>query len=500
MSPLFLRLLSAGVLFFLVASCANIVPPQGGPRDTTPPKLVSVSPPDSSLNTRVSTIELRFDEYITLNNATSEIAISPILPFPLTTEANGRRLTVRIPDTLLRDNTTYRISFGKAIQDLRENNPFSGYSYIFSTGSYFDSLALGGFVVNAVTGRRDTGAMVILHEAPASDSAVVRQKPQYAVKADASGNFRFTGLPAGPKKIFALRDVNNNLTYDGTDEMIAFYDTEVLPDTGGNQQIGLYLFSENDSLAASAAGTAPATSPRNRTGSGADNTNDQSFGYTVLADTTDIRRRTKELTSPLDIRFTRPLAAVNAARAALSFDSNGVEIEASIALLADTADRTLARIQTDWQENKVYTLRLLKGFAKDSAGNEALPSRHSFRTKRDEDYARLQVHLPSRFAGGAHIFQLLRDDKVIYHQTVRDTMVSFSRLEPGSFSMRVIEDENRNGKWDRGDLFLRRQPETVIPFNTPINLKPGWENLIDFEEQQRGKKGDNRPGATNPPK
>ena len=112
----------------------------------TPPRLLSVSPADSLLNTKVTEIELKFDEFIVVTNPSSEVTISPILPFPLTIEGIRRTVTVSIPDTLLLDNTTYRISFGKAIQDLNENNPFTGYSYIFSTGAYFDTLSLSGWL------------------------------------------------------------------------------------------------------------------------------------------------------------------------------------------------------------------------------------------------------------------------------------------------------------------------------------------------------------------
>jgi hypothetical protein len=49
----------------------------------------------------------------------------------------------------------------------------------------------------------------------------------------------------------------------------------------------------------------------------------------------------------------------------------------------------------------------------------------------------------------------------------------------------VIIDANRNGKWDSGDLLKRKQPERVMPYNNEINLRPGWENMVDFEEKPK---------------
>jgi hypothetical protein len=53
--------------------------------------------------------------------------------------------------------------------------------------------------------------------------------------------------------------------------------------------------------------------------------------------------------------------------------------------------------------------------------------------------------------------------------------------------MRIIVDENKNGKWDTGDLFEKRQPENVIPYKEGIPMKAGWDMTIDFEPRQKPK-------------
>ena len=44
-----------------LAGCANIIPPTGGPRDSLPPMLLSVNPPDSSTNITPKRIVFQFD-------------------------------------------------------------------------------------------------------------------------------------------------------------------------------------------------------------------------------------------------------------------------------------------------------------------------------------------------------------------------------------------------------------------------------------------------------
>ena len=466
-----------------LGGCANIVPPQGGDRDVTPPRLLSVSPVDSLLNTKVTELELKFDEFIVVTNPSSEVTISPILPFPLTIEGLKRTVTVSIPDTLLLDNTTYRISFGKAIQDLNENNPFTGYSYIFSTGAYFDTLSLTGYVIDAATGLRDTGALVVLYDAAKSDSAIVREKPLYAVKADGSGNFTFHGLPDREFMIYALRDQNNNMIYDGGAEMVAFADSTYFP-ADSNDVIRLSLFTEVDT-----SGNLPAQTDdklsRNRGNQPAPTTEQSTdFNYTVMVDTSNTNKRTVDITEPIEVRFTRRADSFNINRINLSYDSAGVIVEADVRRVTDTSKSNSILLSSRWKENTLYTLRLLKGFVKDSA-NEAMPGRYTFRTKQDDDYARLNIHLPGKYLGTEYLFLLLNGSDTVYHRPVADTMVRIKHLLPGSYQMRVIHDSNKNGKWDTGDLLDHRQPEEVTPYTIPINLKAGWENSIDFEQAPR---------------
>ena len=470
-------------LVFLLQSCANIVPPAGGPRDTTPPRLLNIMPKDSSINTRVTKLEMHFDEFVGLNNAATEITVSPILPFPITSEANLKNVVLKIPDSLLKKNTTYRISFGKAIQDVHENNVFKDYQYIFSTGAYFDSLKLGGKVMNAATGKAESNALIVLYDAAPNDSCVVRQKPMYLTHTESSGSFVFEGLPSMPMKIFAINDANNNLMYDGKDEKIAFCDSVVFPTTNLKQKISLNIFSENDSLNKKKGENNVAQ--RNTTNTA--KTNEKPFSYTVLVDTTDVRKRTQEISLPIIIETNKPIATINKTRINLMYDSLGMQVETTAKMSIDSFKKTQIIIEPSWKENSVYTLRLLKGFVKDSLGTEGLPSKNIFRTKRQEDYAKLVVHLPTKYLSNRYLLEVLRDDERMYLKVVKDTMVSFHLLTPGGYSLQVIEDRNENGQWDHGILFQRLQPELVIPYPEKINLKAGWENIIDFEEE-KGKK------------
>ncbi|MNS67167.1 hypothetical protein D3C72_1004120 [compost metagenome] len=59
-------------------------------------------------------------------------------------------------------------------------------------------------------------------------------------------------------------------------------------------------------------------------------------------------------------------------------------------------------------------------------------------------------------------------------------MVTLTLLDPGKYTIRIIADGNKNGIWDPGDFWKKLQPEMIFPHQTTVDLKPGWENDIDF--------------------
>jgi hypothetical protein len=477
---------------FLLTGCANQTTPTGGKKDITPPKLLTVTPVDSLRNTKVKKLELVFDEYITANDVSKEVQISPLLAIQPSVIGYGKKVTVKIVDSLLEDNTTYRISFGTSIRDLHESNVFKNYTYTFSTGAYFDSMSLGGRVLNAGTGLPDTsGIVVVLYNVNENDSAIVRHKPKYITRADANGRFAFKGLPNRDFKIYALKDANDNMLYDKGADMVAFNEMPAVPGDTSGKELVLRLFEE-----AADSGTKPQGFEAGRkdkgglrTGNTENNVTDKkgAFSCSVVVDTGTPTKRTFDITRPLAINF-NAIPFINKDKINLSYDSNGVQVAQLISITIDTSIKQVVNIKTDWKENTLYTLRLAKGFAKDSSGTEVLPSKYIFRTKEDEDYGKITVHLPSKYYRAGYVLQVVADKDTIYQKPIADTMVALTKLRPSKYQFRVIADKNGNGKWDTGNLFLKIQPEEVTPYLGDLFLKPGWENTVDFEVNPKAKR------------
>lgn len=490
---------AVAALCFLAAilyGCANIVPPEGGKKDETPPVLLSLTPPDSSLNSRPSKIVLHFDEYVEVRDLEKNLQLSPLLNIPPTILSYGKRVEIKIQDTQLQKNTTYSINLGDALVDNHEGNPYKGFVYQFSTGDYFDSLELKGNIYDAATGMPDTAALITLYTGTEDDTAVLRRKPVYAVKANSSGSFIIRSLPSKEFRIYAVQDANNNYVYDYGEEKIGFLNTVVMPSLHPDTAFNLYLFREiRDTTAAAIdtlqhnTDTATVTTKPEAGGSRRKGNNKTqarvATGYRVNVDTSDRTQRSFELTQPLTIDLSSELMSLDTAKVYLSYENAGIEVEA---IQKVKVDSTKITISTEWQPDKVYTLRLVKGWSKDTSGAELPPGKYFFRTKRTEDYSTLMVHIGQQYRGDSFLLYVYKGTDSIYLKPVRDSVVQIPLLQPGNYSMRMIIDANHNGKWDPGVLLLHQQPEKVIPHASDLVLKAGWENEADFIPADKNKR------------
>lgn len=242
------RRITVVLVALLLVGCANVVTPSGGPKDVTPPVVLESSPANNSTDFKGRTIHLTFDEFITLNNPSNNVLISPPMDKKPTYRTSGKTLIIKFEEPL-KPNTTYSINFGDAIKDLHEGNVFKGYTFNFSTGESIDSLSLTGKVISASALTPMDGMIVGLYsydnELVTLDSMPYKVKPSYLTTTDKQGEFEFSGLADKEYLLFALKDNNSNLLFDLPNEEIAFCSDLVKPYYIDNQ---VNTITANDSI------------------------------------------------------------------------------------------------------------------------------------------------------------------------------------------------------------------------------------------------------------
>ena len=212
----------------LLAACASIGSPEGGPRDYTPPQVVKMSPMANSVNFKGNKVEITFDEIINLKDQQKKVIISPAPKTQPQIRTVGKKLTIEFRDEL-EENTTYVIDFSNAIEDNNESNQLDGYTFAFSTGDEIDTLAVSGIVLRACDLEPMQHVIVGLHS-NLDDTAFTNVPLERVSRTNDRGKFTIRNLKPGSYHVFALSDVDGDYRMARTED-IAFLDDIIVPTT-----------------------------------------------------------------------------------------------------------------------------------------------------------------------------------------------------------------------------------------------------------------------------
>ena len=217
----------AYVIAVLVASCARMGQPDGGWYDEVPPKVVGATPGERATKVNQQKLEIRFSEYIKVDNPTENIIFCPPQLEMPEIKAKGKSVEIELKDTLM-PNTTYTIDFSNAISDNNEGNPMGNYTYVFSTGEQIDTLEVSGYVLEAETLEPVKGSLVGLYS-NLEDSAFTTQPMLRVGRTDGDGQFRIRGIAPGKYRIFSLMDSDGDYKLSQRGEMLGYSHDIIVP-------------------------------------------------------------------------------------------------------------------------------------------------------------------------------------------------------------------------------------------------------------------------------
>ena len=216
------------IVGIVLAACASIGSPEGGPRDYTPPQMVKSTPAPGTVNFKGQKVEITFDEFINLKDQMKKVIISPAPKTQPLIRTVGKKVTIEFRDEL-EENTTYVIDFSNAIEDNNEGNQLDGYSFAFSTGDEIDTLAVSGIVLRANDLEPMQHIIVGLHS-NLDDTAFTHIPLERVSRTNDLGKFTLRNLKPGSYHIFALNDVDGDYRMARTED-IAFLDEIIVPST-----------------------------------------------------------------------------------------------------------------------------------------------------------------------------------------------------------------------------------------------------------------------------
>ena len=518
-----------------VISCARQGSPTGGPKDETPPVFLKADPDTLATNVDVNLQEatINFDEYILLKEYSKNVVVSPSFQIPpiVTPQALAKKnISIKFQEPLL-PNTTYSFNFGDAIQDFNENNKLSNFQYVFSTGSFIDSLKVTGRVNSSYDFKLPEKILVGLYKVDSTykDSIILQKKPYYIARANDKGEYQLNYLASGKYKLIAFEDKVENVMYDYGKERLAFHNEPI--ELNANQQINLNLFNQKPAYRKPEASfkqeglivfkTTGATDDVTITPVGKEfktayiqkfpRQDSINFWFNPKVDTivgrsaklnfkvqhkdqidevsalysksnTERKLEFKAINDqklapnkPFKIQANAPIKSLDLSKIYVFKDTLSIPFKVSI----DTVNAQNLNFAFEKNLDEKFEVNIYPNALTDVLGekNDTLAYPIKMGTRGDFGHLKLTLqNTPSK----PFILQFLKTDKdftvieEIYNPANKNYF-EFNFIEPGEYLFRLLVDENENGKWDTGDYLSGKQPEPIYLYPEPIKIRAMWD-------------------------
>ena len=515
------------ILFF--SQCAKKGRPSGGPKDEDAPLFVTADPPYESINFDKNEINIYFNEYIKLKDLNKQLIVSPPLnpsnPSLISPQGSPSKfINIKILDTL-KENSTYIFDFGNSVQDNNESNTLERFKYVFSTGTYIDSLTLEGSVKNSFKSEDLKNIKLLLYrlDSSYSDSAVYKRKPDYVTSSLDTSNYKFSNLRKGNYLLVALNDKRSDYLFNPKADEIGFLkDTISLPRDSILKDI-ISIFKEElpykfkrgkeiskgqlilgyegkatkiniETLSAVPDNFQTITFPEKDK----DTINlwhtpieRDSLIFKVnnngISDTIVIKLRKKEIDS---LKVSRQTIGVLDYKDTLFLSTNNPIIKIDTTKINFIDTDTINILYTPYiskKENKIgfifqkkfkktYKLNVYPNALTDifNTSNDTIISQ--FKTRSLEDYGEITLDVKNTKKTPVIIQLTDLNDKTIAQETTSVSKnISFKYLNPNRYKIRIIYDINNNGKWDTGNYLAKKQPELVEYLPEIQEVRANWQ-------------------------
>ena len=513
---------------FLLWSCAQQAPLTGGDKDTVPPKIIEfkTNPKNLSTNFQSNTVKVEFNEYIKLKNTSKNFFVNPPIQ-NIDVKAANKTVLISINEKL-KNQTTYTFNFGNAIEDITEGNVLEDFKYVISTGAFIDSNFFNGFAYDAFSKKPIEKTKVLLFENEIdtlNDEAI----PNYFSMAKEDGSFALENLKESPFFLVAFEDENENNSYDSKTERIGFINSQIVPlnkQDSSSKVPSLVLFSEEkklklidkkylfpgkilllfnqktDAVNVSSMDKTLFQMVRNQPSDSVEfwidsiTTKLQTFKISspLLDSTRSISIPTlapkvvesiftfkvKNLSNlkpnrPLQLQFNHPILSVDSQKINLSKDSIFYPLNFEYTdnifflYLPDNKSESFKLSALPGAFNSIY------GFTNDSTTIKIQP-------KSKSDYGSIYFSVSVSDASN-FICQVLKNEKIVesFYSTNHSLKGSSTMCLPGNYNLRIIKDTDKNRKFTTGNFIKKKQPEQVIYYNEPIEIKAGWDVEVNWE-------------------
>ncbi len=191
----------------------------------------------------------------------------------------------------------------------------------------------------------------------------------------------------------------------------------------------------------------------------------------------------KHPTKPIILTFSYPLQSIDSQRIEL-LDSAKNKVPLSIK--RDSTSPRKLQLNANWQEGKRYKLQILPTAVTDIYGLKNDTVAIDIRVQLKEEFGDLTLKINKLDSTKNYICQVLSGDGRVETFFYIDNKSSFNKrietLQTDQYTIKIIEDTNKNRLWDTGDYDKQTQPERIF-IKVAEGLRANWEVDAEFDVQ-----------------
>jgi hypothetical protein len=191
---------------------------------------------------------------------------------------------------------------------------------------------------------------------------------------------------------------------------------------------------------------------------------------------------TMELNKSITIVAPEPLEYFDSTQVLLYLSEDTLKTPLDFNFQKSTAYRTYT-ISYEWEPEQTYSLQIDSAASVNIYGITSKELDKSFKAREKDYYGSIKFQFTNLEM--PMLVQMLKndDEEQVLRQLEIDKngSVLFEYLPPDKYKVKVIYDENNNGKWDEGSYQDNIQPERVAYVQEVIKLRSNWTESYNWD-------------------
>ena len=188
----------------------------------------------------------------------------------------------------------------------------------------------------------------------------------------------------------------------------------------------------------------------------------------------------QDIYRPLSIEVQHPVFSTDQSRISLTRKEDTLMVPVPFSLEKDSTRVRRYFIKVDWESETRYFLDIYPGTITDIYGLTHDTISINFMSRGIDYYGRILLNLSG--VDGPKIIQVIdKDDKIVrVSRVIENGLIEIPFLGPAGFTLKVVHDDNGNGKWDTGSYLEGIQPESVSYHPETITIRSNFDMEINW--------------------